>query len=40
MRIHQDDDFTAFINDVLEEDVYIYTPQGVEMRPDQALKLK
>ena len=39
MLIHQYDVDTAFINGVLEEDVYIHTPQGVDMEPDQVLKL-
>ena len=39
MTIHQYDVDTAFINGVLEEDVYIHTPQGVDMEPDQVLKL-
>ena len=33
MVIRQYDVDTAFINGVLEEDVYISTPQGVNMNP-------
>ena len=35
MSIQQYDIDTAFINGVLEGDVYIHTPQGVDMLPNQ-----
>ena len=37
--IHQYDVDTAFLNGVLDEDVYISTLQGVDMDPLQVLKL-
>ena len=39
MAIYQYDGDTAFINGVLEEDLYIHAPEEVDMRPDQVLKL-
>nr|CCA19616.1 putative polyprotein [Albugo laibachii Nc14] len=39
IRIHQYDVDTAFLNGILEEDVFIYTPQGVEGKPKQIFEL-
>ena len=39
MIIRQYDVDTAFLDGILEEDVYISTPQGVDMDPSQVLKL-
>ena len=38
MTIHQYNVDTTFINCVFEENVYICTPQGVDMQPKEVLK--
>nr|CCA24274.1 putative polyprotein [Albugo laibachii Nc14] len=39
LTVHQYDVDTAFLNGYLEEDVFIYPPQGVEGKPNQIFKL-